>query len=138
MPNSVHYLPIILAVLTLGATCMLANPAYTPRELSHQLSDSQARLVITVAALRPTVAEATAMLEAECDVPIFLADNNKNNNDDGSISVFDLLSDQDFPHPIIAPSATAFIPYSSGTTGLPKGVKLSHCNVISNILQITA
>ncbi|KAJ2457085.1 hypothetical protein GGF42_002891 [Coemansia sp. RSA 2424] len=135
MPNSVHYLPIVLAVLTLGATCTLANPAYTPRELSHQLSDSQARLVITVAALRPTVAEATAMLEAECDVPIFLADNS---NGDGYISVFDLLSDQDFPHPYIAPSATAFIPYSSGTTGLPKGVKLSHFNVIANILQITA
>ncbi|KAJ2883773.1 hypothetical protein H4R27_002543 [Coemansia aciculifera] len=133
MPNSVHYLPITLSVLTLGATCMLANPAYTPRELSHQLSDSQAHIVITVAALHPLVAEA-----AESDITILLADSDSVNEIPNTRSVFDLLSSRDFPRPDAAHLAPAFIPYSSGTTGLPKGVKLSHNNIIANILQITA
>ncbi|KAJ2697796.1 hypothetical protein H4218_003713 [Coemansia sp. IMI 209128] len=133
MPNSVHYLPITLAVLTLGATCTLANPAYTPSELSHQLSDSQTRVVITTAALYPLAAEAVALLTA--DTAILLADTNIVPN---ICSVFDLLSSRSFPRPSRGQLAPAFIPYSSGTTGLPKGVRLSHANIIANILQITA
>ncbi|KAJ2064661.1 hypothetical protein GGI17_000803 [Coemansia sp. S146] len=131
MPNSVHYLPITLAVLTLGATCTLANPAYTPRELSHQLSDSQAHVVITAAALHPLVAEA-----AESDITILLADSNPVSEIPDTRSIFDLLSNRDFPRPDTVHLAPAFIPYSSGTTGLPKGVKLSHDNIIANTLQI--
>ncbi|KAJ2889182.1 4-coumarate--CoA ligase, partial [Coemansia aciculifera] len=133
MPNSIYYLPIILAVLTLGATCTLANPAYTARELAHQLGDSQARLVITIQALHPTVTEATGEL-ANGDIPVLLADGDES-------SLFDILSDRHVPLlPLdsVDGNSTAFIPYSSGTSGLPKGVKLSHRNIISNILQTTA
>ncbi|KAJ2811464.1 hypothetical protein H4S07_002047, partial [Coemansia furcata] len=135
MPNSVHYLPIILAVLTLGATCTLANPAYTPRELSHQLEDSQATVAITTAALHPLVAEATAQLPT--DISILLAD--KDLEVLPSIqSIFDILSSRKFTRPNPAHLEPAFIPFSSGTTGLPKGVILSHANLIANILQIAA
>lgn len=37
----------------------------------------------------------------------------------------------------IDPETTAFLPYSSGTTGLPKGVELSHRNIVANVLQST-
>ncbi|KAJ2821157.1 hypothetical protein GGI24_004294, partial [Coemansia furcata] len=136
MPNSVHYLPIILAVLTLGATCTLANPAYTPRELSHQLNDSQATVAITTAALHPLVAEATAQLPT--NISILLADKDTEALP-GIRSIFDILSTRKFTRPNAAAHLEpAFIPYSSGTTGLPKGVVLSHANLIANILQIAA
>lgn len=34
-------------------------------------------------------------------------------------------------------SDTTFIPYSSGTTGLPKGVELTHTNLLSNLFQVS-
>lgn len=36
------------------------------------------------------------------------------------------------------PNDIAVLPYSSGTTGLPKGVELSHKNIVANLLQMTS
>ncbi len=56
-------------------------------------------------------------------------------------SVDDLIKTQSKSNPIDIPvdaTSTATIPFSSGTTGLPKGVVLSHRNLVSNVLQIYA
>lgn len=48
----------------------------------------------------------------------------------------DLLSkDYNVNMPFIDTDSVALIPYSSGTTGLPKGVMLSHKNLVTNIMQ---
>ncbi|KAJ2301937.1 hypothetical protein IWW55_003670 [Coemansia sp. RSA 2706] len=125
LPNSVHYPAIILSALMLGAACTLVNPAYTAREIGHQLADSGASCVFTTPALRETVSSAIA--EHHTIIT----------------SIFDLFHDGDFPRARIAShdacqSTVAFIPYSSGTTGNPKGVMLSHRNIIANVLQAAA
>jgi 4-coumarate--CoA ligase len=40
--------------------------------------------------------------------------------------------------PPASPEDVAFLPYSSGTTGLPKGVQLTHWNIVSNLCQFNA
>lgn len=55
----------------------------------------------------------------------------------GCINFDDLLNNKvDYPDIEFGnPDDLAFLPYSSGTTGLPKGVELSHKNLVSNLIQ---
>lgn len=41
-------------------------------------------------------------------------------------------------YPLVAPESTLLLPYSGGTTGLPKGVELTHKNVVANLCQMAA
>lgn len=60
---------------------------------------------------------------------------------EGCVSVSDLFQDDGTMYPsdvVVNPKEdVAIIPYSSGTTGLPKGVMLTHFNIIANVLQMT-
>ncbi|KAJ1987992.1 hypothetical protein GGI25_004681 [Coemansia spiralis] len=139
LPNSHLYLPIILSVLVLGASCTLANPAFTARELAFQLKDSCAKCIIAMAAFNGVVREAIEGLEEE--VQVLFTDTPeplKVSVEESCESIFDILTDLKPPVEPIDPSTTALIPYSSGTTGHPKGVILTHRNIIANILQAMA
>ncbi|KAJ2734827.1 hypothetical protein IW152_002045 [Coemansia sp. BCRC 34962] len=154
LPNTVHYLAVTMAVLMLGASCTLANPAYTASELSHQISDSNARFVITTRTSVPVIADAIALLaklaprgldqtlsNVLCiDRP---ADSPMISDSDKPLvrSIFEVQSSRSFPRIFLKDIAhlratPAFVCYSSGTTGLPKGVVLSHYNIVANIMQI--
>ncbi|KAJ2598264.1 hypothetical protein GGF40_002292 [Coemansia sp. RSA 1286] len=139
LPNSIYYPVAILAVLMLGAACTLVNPAYTEREIAHQMEDSGARFAITVADLHPTVAQASPGLDASAQILVI---DKSGAEPSGILSIFDVLTDDAFPRVAWTETADseqdstpAFIPYSSGTTGMPKGVVLSHRNIIANIQQ---
>lgn len=127
-PNSCEYAVALHACLLLGATVTTLNPLYREREVEHQLGDAGAQIAFTLDALRPVVDEAKAQLpklERVYDLASVwdLADGAKG---DPTPATIDPLKD------------IAVLPYSSGTTGLPKGVMLSHQNLTANIRQTIA
>ncbi|KAJ2076797.1 hypothetical protein H4R24_005504 [Coemansia sp. RSA 988] len=142
LPNSIYYPVVLMASLMVGASCTLVNPAYTSRELHHQLKDTQARHIVTTASLCATVASAIKLDDAAVgNCQLLVVDEIRPESTTLAVrTIFEISDMREFPRFILtSPSAVAstvaFIPYSSGTTGLPKGVLLSHRNIVANVLQ---
>jgi acyl-CoA synthetase (AMP-forming)/AMP-acid ligase II len=132
--------PIIFGALWAGATVSTANPGYTFTELSHQLHDSGAKAVVTHYSNIEAVRKACSAVGIPEDHIIILG----NRKDPTGrfkhwTNVRNLANTARFVARKIDPRKdAAFLVYSSGTTGKPKGVKLSHYNITSNILQLQA
>ena len=131
MPNLPEYAVIFHGVLRANATNTTANPLYTDRELGHQLTDSGAKILFTIAPFLETARAAAA--HAGLDDIVVVGDG------EGDEPTFAELLGQGAEPPEIdidPASDLAVLPYSSGTTGLPKGVMLTHRNLIANVLQL--
>ncbi|KAI3683821.1 hypothetical protein L1987_84336 [Smallanthus sonchifolius] len=121
-PNSILFPVAFLAVTSIGAIVTTANPLYTVNELSHQITDSKPKLIITVNELCPKV--------NGFNLPVL----DLNNYSD--------LINKSRHKPLLSPSVSqndvAVILYSSGTTGLSKGVVLTHRSIIATALMVTS
>jgi acyl-CoA synthetase (AMP-forming)/AMP-acid ligase II len=128
-PNSIEYPIAFLAVASLGGVVTTVNSLYTPRELADQLKNSGARFLLTVP---PFIDRAT---EAVKDAPveeIFVFGSAEN-----ATPFSELLAHpaEDFSVEINPAEDLVALPYSSGTTGLAKGVMLTHRNLVANVCQ---
>jgi acyl-CoA synthetase (AMP-forming)/AMP-acid ligase II len=132
MPNLPEYAVIFHGVCRAGGVNTTANPLYTSQELNHQLNDSGAKLLFTVPPFLKTAREAIAGTDVG-EIVLVGADG----SEEGATDVMELLGAGASPPEVeIDPAADlAVLPYSSGTTGLPKGVMLTHRNLVANILQ---
>jgi acyl-CoA synthetase (AMP-forming)/AMP-acid ligase II len=128
-PNSIDYTSIVYGGLAIGAVLSGMNPAYTPDEVRFQLKDSGARTLFVHAALEANARKAAVGLQQLKEIIVI-----------GGPEFQEMLkTDGKYPDPRINPKTDlAALPYSSGTTGLPKGVMLSHFNLVSQILQVLA
>ncbi|MDP9238503.1 MAG: AMP-binding protein [Chloroflexota bacterium] len=128
-PNSVEYAVVLHGALIAGATVTTLNPLYREREVEHQLHDSGAKLVFALEAAMPVVDAVKAHLpelkSARTLESVWDMVRRANGEDPKPVSI-DAMKD------------IAVLPYSSGTTGLPKGVMLSHQNLTANIRQTMA
>ncbi len=128
-PNMPEYATIFFAVASLGGINTTANPLYTADELGKQLKDSGARYLVTVGPFLDkalVAAEQAGVEEVFCIGP-----------GEGA-TPFATLLEHDFKAPkvdIDPKEDLVVLPYSSGTTGLPKGVMLSHYNLVANLCQ---
>jgi len=130
LPNSPEFAVVFHAVACLGATLTTMNPANTAQELAHQLGDSSAKLIVCTAALADKVR--VAVEASDRAIEIVTTDETP-----GVRSLHSIASEGDLPAVTINPdSDVVVLPYSSGTTGLPKGVMLTHRNVVANLMQI--
>jgi acyl-CoA synthetase (AMP-forming)/AMP-acid ligase II len=131
-PNVIEYPVVFHAVVSLGAILTTINPAYTAQEVAFQLRDANAKLLVTTAALAARSREAAEA--AAVSLEIVTVDEAP-----GMASLASMITDTDPPSVAIDPfNDVAVLPYSSGTTGLPKGVMLTHRNLVANVVQIDA
>jgi 4-coumarate--CoA ligase len=134
-PNHINYSAVIFGTHWAGGTASLINSTYTAPELQFQLVDSNAKLLFTHKSLLPTVCLAAKRIGLD-ESKIFLM----GDEEDGRSTPFKHFSTICSPVPleksIVDPkNDVAFLIYSSGTTGKPKGVMLTHTNIISNTLM---
>jgi acyl-CoA synthetase (AMP-forming)/AMP-acid ligase II len=131
-PNSPEFAVAFHGASRLGAALTPANPANTPHELAYQLKDAGAKILITTASLADKARAAIA--ETGNAMVLITTDEAP-----GLPSLASIGRDADPPSVNIDPASdVAALPYSSGTTGLPKGVMLTHRNLVANLLQIEA
>ena len=130
MPNLPEYALAFHGVCAAGAVNTTANPLYTARELTHQLHDAGARMLITVPPFLETASEAASEVGID---EIYVV-----GEAEGAKPFTELIGDPDgAPDVSFDPREDlAVLPYSSGTTGLPKGVMLTHHNLVANLCQV--
>jgi acyl-CoA synthetase (AMP-forming)/AMP-acid ligase II len=130
-PNTVAYPSVFYGATRAGASVTTVHPLATAEEFAKQLRDSSARWIVTVSPLLE-IARRAAELVAGIE-EIFVCD-----RADGHVSILDMLGSTALePDVAIDPSEDiAALPYSSGTTGVPKGVMLTHRSIATNLAQL--
>jgi long-chain acyl-CoA synthetase len=157
MPNLLQYPVALFGTLRAGCVVVNCNPLYTPRELELQLKDSGAEAIVVLENFAPTVAQVLARtalrhvivasvgdllgpargalvnfvlrhvkkLVPPCDIPGAVAFN----------AALSLGAGHALQPVEVGPDDLAFLQYTGGTTGIPKGVELTHANMVANVQQ---
>jgi acyl-CoA synthetase (AMP-forming)/AMP-acid ligase II len=132
LPNVPEYAIAFHAAAFAGGTVTTINPVYNVDEIRHQLDDAGAKFLITYPQALENAGKAASQAGIE---EVFVLGEAA----EGATSVAELLGGDPLEEQVdVDPSDLVALPYSSGTTGLPKGVMLSHRNLVANMLQSQA
>ncbi|MFB0618639.1 4-coumarate--CoA ligase family protein [Streptomyces sp. AGS-58] len=130
-PNTIAFPTAFYAATRAGATVTTAHPLATAEEFAGQLGDSAARWIVTVSPLLETARRAAGLAGGVREILVC-------DSAPGHRSLTDLLATT-APGPRVAVDPAediAVLPYSSGTTGTPKGVMLTHRQIATNLAQL--
>ena len=160
MPNILQYPVALFGALRAGMVVVNVNPLYTPRELEHQLKDSEAKAIVIFAnsahVLEKVVAHTPVKHIMVTQIGDFLKFPKNHivnfviKNVKKMVPPFTLPNILDFKEciqkgdsktfkkPDVKPNDMAFLQYTGGTTGVAKGAILTHRNIVSNMVQARA
>ncbi|AXA95304.1 AMP-binding protein [Microbacterium sp. PM5] len=130
-PNAPAFATVFHGILRAGATVTTINSLYTAGEIEKQLRDAGASWLITVSPLLGAAQQAAEAVGIPTERLVVL------DGADGHPDLRSLLGEGRAAPEVSFDPAThvAVLPYSSGTTGIPKGVMLSHRNLVANVAQ---
>ncbi|KAG7301895.1 hypothetical protein JYU34_013315 [Plutella xylostella] len=135
LPNMPEYPAVVFGIMAAGGLATTINPGYTAHEVQRQLTLSEAKLVITTPEIAPVMKEALKIIQK--DLPMITVTGPKIEE---AASFEELMNSKDVDKDILkevrrVASDVCLLPCSSGTTGLPKGVELTHRNIVANCEQ---
>ena len=137
-PNCPEYIIAFYAIARVGAIASPMNPSYREREIEYQLNDTEAVAIVAHTSLVPLVEAVRARTPGLRHV---IAVGPGQAPSAGVRSFIELVANQPAapPAPVeIGENELVALPYSSGTTGLPKGVMITHKNLVINNIQFVA
>ncbi|HJV53168.1 MAG TPA: AMP-binding protein [Noviherbaspirillum sp.] len=160
MPNLLQQPVVVFGALRAGCTVVNTNPLYTARELQHQLADSGAVAIVVLDHFAHTVQEALPHTKVrhvivsrvgdmlhfpKAQLANFVVKHLKHMvpdwEIDGALALPDMLhqgAKTTLHDRALRGTDTAFLQYTGGTTGIPKGAILSHGNLVANVRQTMA
>lgn len=160
MPNTLQYPIALFGALLAGLTVVNVNPLYTARELEHQLKDSGAKSILIIENFAHTLEQVVANTDVEQVIITALGDRLgavkgaivntvvryvkkmvPSYNLPGAVRFNKALAKGEklnFSPVEVSGEDLAFLQYTGGTTGVSKGVMLSHRNMVANIEQSKA
>ena len=160
MPNLLQYPVALFGALRAGYVVVNCNPLYSPRELRHQLEDSGAEAIVVLENFAQTLEKAIDATQVRVVVVAAVGDllggprgllvNFVLRRVRRAIPAWRLPQAVRFNRalalgrlktvelPPVAPDDLAFLQYTGGTTGVPKGAMLTHRNMIANLQQVHA
>ena len=160
LPNLLQYPVALFGVLRAGCTVVNVNPLYTARELQYQLADAGARAIVVLDNFAHTLEEILPSTPVRHVITTRVGDllhfpkaqivnlvvkyvrhMVPDWHISGAVSFPEALARGEvlaLPEIPVQATDIAFLQYTGGTTGVPKGAILTHGNIIANVAQITA
>jgi len=157
MPNLLQYPVALFGALRAGMTVVNVNPLYTPRELQHQLADSGARAIVVLENFAHTLQQVLDRTQIERVVTTRIGDllsfpmstitNLVVKYLKGMVPEWHIPQSVDLRQTLeggqlepveVTADDVAFLQYTGGTTGVPKGAVLTHANMVANLEQTAA
>ncbi len=136
-PNSLYFCPTFLGLGLLDAISTTLNPSYTIEEMSYQISTTDSKLIIA----HPLCLDKAISLGKTMNIPVI----SMGDSGTHSVTIEDLINSENMSFidtnkfhtksKNYNNNSIITLPFSSGTTGKPKGVMLSHRNLVANLLQ---